>query len=68
MLCSSVVLGPGLVLGSDCVPLPHMHTSPFCFRDMQGVRKSNALGTKEDTGSRFSQVRSAKSEMASPNI
>lgn len=34
---------------------------------MQGLRKLHSLGMQEDTGSRFFQVKSVKSEMACPN-
>lgn len=41
--------------------------SPFALETMQGLRKPNSSGMREDPGSRFFQVRSVKLEMACPN-
>lgn len=49
-----------------------MCSSPICIHPLlasetvQGVRKPNSLGTKEDVGSRFSKVRSVKSRDGKP--
>lgn len=50
-----------------CVPLPHIRTSLLASETMQALRKPDSLGTKEDTGSRFFQVKSVESEGACPN-
>lgn len=49
------------------------HLSPLSMHPLpapetkQGLRKPNSPGMKEDSGSRFFQVRSDRSELACPN-
>lgn len=61
-LCSGPlgVLGSWLVLGRGGTPAP-LSTHPLLAPEArQGLRKLNSLGMKDDTGSRFFQVRSGQ--------